>query len=351
MIEMVTGFIISFIITLFLLPVLIRFAVNRKIFVIRHFRSVHNNNVSSLGGVAIFAGVIFSLLFFSDLPGFREIKYYMAAGSFVFLVGLRDDIQNVKPAGKLLGQIIASFIITVPGRMRIEIFNDVFPSTVMSYYFSVLFTIFIIVWIINAYNFFDGIDMQATMLAIVIMIPSAIWFYKTNQFNFSLLLFATSAALMAFLFFNYYPSRIFMGDSGTVTIGFILAFSFIKFIYINDLPVLPVTRIGNPFVFGLLIMQLPLVDSVRVAVIRILRGRSPAVADKNHFHHLLLKTGWRQTAIAVFSTAYTLIVMILNYVLFTGNMTLYVILLINISLLFAVYLLIYRKLSMIKQGF
>jgi hypothetical protein len=95
-------------------------------------------------------------------------------------------------------------------------------------------------------------------------------------------------------------------------------------------------------------MQLPLVDSVRVVVIRILRGRSPAVADKNHFHHLLLKTGWSQTAIAVFSTAYTLIVMMLNYVLFTSDMTLYVILLINISLLIMVYLLIYRKLRIMK---
>jgi len=348
--AIIIGSVISFIITLFLLPVIIKIAVNKKLFVVKHYRKVHQQNTSSLGGIAIFSGVLFTMLFFSDFISFKEIRYYMAAGSFIFLVGLRDDLHQVKPSGKLLGQIVAALIIIFLGKIRIEYFDSWFEGFQLPYWGSVLLTIFIIIWFINAYNFFDGIDLQATMIAIVILIPAAFWFFLTAQYNFSLLLFSTSAALIAFLFFNYSPSKIFMGDTGTVTIGFITAFSFIKFVNLNNLENLSDFSFPHPFLFGLLIMQLPLADSIRVVIIRLIRKKSPFIADKNHFHHLLLKLKWNHPAIAVFSSLYTLIMMIINMLLFKYSINIWIISITNSMALLTLYSLIYRKIAIIKKS-
>jgi len=131
----------------------------------------------------------------------------------------------------------------------------------------------------------------------------------------------TTLPRLILLFFNYSPSKIFMGDTGTVTIGFITAFSFIKFTNLNNLENLSDFSFPHPFLLGLLIMQLPLADSIRVVTIRILRGKSPFIADKNHFHHLLLKLKWSHPFIAGFSSLYTLIMMIFNILLFKRGWT------------------------------
>ena len=144
--AIIIGSVISFIITLFLLPVIIRVAVNKKLFVVKHYRKVHQQNTSSLGGIAIFSGVLFAMLFFSDFISFKEIRYYLAAGSFIFLVGLRDDLHQVKPSGKLFGQIIAAVIIIFLGEIRIEYFDSWSDNFHLPYWGSVLLTIFIIIW-------------------------------------------------------------------------------------------------------------------------------------------------------------------------------------------------------------
>lgn len=349
MIEIIIGSLISFIITFFLLPILIRVAINKKIFVIRHYRTVHQQDTSSLGGIAIFSGVLFVMLFLSDFISIQEIKYYIAAGSFIFLVGLRDDLHHVKPLGKLFGQLIAAAIIIFLGKFRIESLDFIQSDNLFSYWPSVLLTFFIVVWFINAYNLFDGIDLQATLVAIVILIPTAAWFYLAKQSNFSLLLFATSAALIAFIFFNYSPSKIFMGDTGTVTIGFILAFSFIKFINLNNLTATSEIQIHHPFLFGLFVFQLPLFDSVRVGLVRILRKKSPFKADKNHFHHLLLSLNWSHHAIAIFSATYTLILIIINLLLFIYITNIWLIILVNLTIISLLYLNIIYRLKKIKH--
>ena len=341
MLQLFTGAFISFIITWFLLPVLIRFAEGRKLFVVRHYRNVHSKDVSSLGGIAIFTAVLFVILFFSE-RGFEEIKYYIAAAAFIFLVGLRDDLQEVKPAGKLFGQLVAAFLIAVPAKMNIGNLGGFFGIYELSYPLSVILTMLVIIWIINAYNFFDGIDMQAALFAIVIFAPSAFWFYRAAQYNFSLMLFATAASILAFLNFNKTPSKIFMGDTGTVTIGFIMAFAFVKFVKLNALNP---SGFHNAFFMGLTFVQLPLVDSLRVVLIRILRGRSPFVADKNHFHHLLLRLGWSHYKISFFTSAYSLLAMALNFYFFSFRYRTSLIVLVNILILGLLYFWVYFTLK------
>ena len=349
MIQIIIGSVISFVITILLLPILVRLAANKKIYVIRQYRKVHKQNTSSLGGIAIFAGVLFVLLFFSSFANLQDIKYYIAAGSFIFLVGLRDDLYEVKPINKLFGQIVAATIIIFLGKSRIEYFDLLTPDNQLSYWVSIVLSFIIIIWFINAYNFFDGIDLQATLIAIVVLFPSAIWFYLAAQYNLSLLLFATSTALIAFIFFNYHPSKIFMGDTGTATIGFVMAFMFIKFINLNHLESLSDIHVPYPFIFGLLILQLPLSDSLRVVIYRIIRKKSPTMADKNHLHHLLLLLNWNQEKIAGFSASYTLIIMIANLFLFIHHINIVLILILNLITISTLYFIIGMHLNHLKN--
>lgn len=343
MTQIVSGLILGFIITILLLPVLIHTAEEKNIFVARRFRDVHKTKVSALGGIAIFSSVFFVMLFFSEFESVRAIRYYIAAGFFIFLIGLRDDIKNVKPLGKLAGQIIAGLILIFPGGIRLEHFTFQNQIYLFPEWFSVIATLVIIIWFINAYNFFDGIDMQASLTAIAILIPYGIWYFLTEQFNFSLLLLSTSAALIAFFIYNYSPSKIFMGDTGTVSIGFIIAFSFLKFSNLNIDSDFEDMKISYPLFFGILSFQLPLADSIRVIITRILKGKNPLHADKNHFHHLLLKAGWNQQRIAFLSGFYTLFMIALNYILILVKISTLQLVFINILILLLLYVFVYYK--------
>ncbi len=345
MTNLIIGSVLSFAITLILMPFLIQFAAEKKIFVARQFRKVHSKDVSALGGIAIFAAVFFVMLFFSEFMDKKTIRYYLAAGSFIFLIGLRDDLRNVKPWIKLLGQSIAALIIIFPGDVRIDHIFLINGSIDLNLISSAVITLFIVILFINSYNFFDGIDMQASITAIAVMLPSGIWFYQMSQDNFGLLLISTSASLLAFLIFNYSPSRIFMGDTGTVTIGFILAFAFIKFSNMMIEADSPKPMIHFPLLFGLMAFQLPIFDAFRVVLWRVFKKRNPMQADKNHFHHLLLKAGWKQKQIAYLAGLYSLITLIINYNLFTKNISFYLLIAINILFLSALYAVIFYLLS------
>lgn len=343
MLELVFGPILSFAITLILLPIIIKIAANRNIVVVRQYRKVHIGNVSALGGIAIFAGVFFSMIFFSDFIDLKIIKYYIAAGSFIFLFGLRDDFKNSKPYEKLLGQISAALILIFLGGLKISqliLFNYII---ILPNWASVVLTVFIVIWFINAYNFFDGIDMQAALVALSFLLPSGIWFYFMGQYNFSLLLLSTSAALIAFLYYNNSPSKIFMGDAGTVSIGLILAFSFLKFTNLNQTDDFQDINIINPFLFGLLAFQLPLFDSIRVIIIRIFKGKNPTKADKTHFHHMLLANNWNHKEISWISSIYTLVTLLINYQIFKYNFNIYLIFSFNALALILLYYSTFKK--------
>lgn len=313
MTEILSGIFVSFVLTFLMLPILIRYASTRDIFVPRQFRSVHQSKVSALGGVAIFSGVFFSLIFFTDFESFATIRYYMAAGSFMFVLGLRDDIYNTSPTFKMLGQVIGSVIMVVLGDLRIRSFDFYTFHISFPYFWSIIISVLLIIWIVNAYNFFDGIDFQASVVAIILLIPIGMWFYFAHQDNFSLLLLATAAALFAFIIFNYSPAKIFMGDTGTMTIGFIIAVSLLKFENLNSLIEIDNINFPNAILMSLGALSLPLLDSVRVVLARIFRGKSPIAADKNHWHHLLLRLGFSQNRIAFWSGFYTLWLLASNY--------------------------------------
>jgi len=270
-----------------LLPILIKVAKANNLFVPKNYRRIHKSNVSALGGLAIFVSSTLSFLLFSDIINFPDYRYMIGSGLLMFALGFHDDLFEVNAHYKLLGQLLAVTLLVVFADVRIHYFQDIFnPSIGLS--IDNIITVSLMIVIINAYNLIDGIDMLAAMVGAVILGVLGLWFFNVGQYDYSLALLSLAGSLFAFMIFNFSPAKIFMGDTGTMTIGLIMAVALIKFDEIN-------TLIESDFKFehtyGMAFSFIALIfsDLVRVAIIRIYKGRSPFEADRNHIHHLLLR--------------------------------------------------------------
>jgi len=308
------GFAFSMVLTLLMLPPLIRVAKVRGLFVPTHYRKVHKDQVSALGGLAIFSSVIISFLLFVDAVNFPDIRYVTATGLLMFFVGLRDDFHPVSAPVKLLSQLLAVVVLVFFAKIQIDFFAHHIDG-VLGFYLDSFTTIFLMLWVINSFNFIDGIDLLASLYAFIVFVVLGIWFLLADQFDYSLLLMSLSGAFLAFMIFNYSPSKIFMGDTGTLSVGLLLAITLLKFDDVNSMiansPYQFYSAPGLAFGF----ISIPFVDSARVAIVRISRGVSPFQGDKNHIHHLFLRLGWSQNKVALFIGLILLIILGLNFLL------------------------------------
>jgi len=230
-------------------------------------------------------------------------------------LGLKDDLLILSPRKKLFGQIIAAMVLIVFTDTRIIGLSGLFGVSVMPYWLSVGFTLFVYILIINAYNLIDGVDGLAGSLALIASAAFAFIAIKTEDITMATTAVATVGALIPFLRLNLSKNKkIFMGDTGSMLVGFLVAFYSVRFIG---------TIQGNPTslffnsapVMALSIVFFPLLDTFRIFAIRLLIfKKSPFSADKNHLHHRFLDLGFshRQT---------TSFIVILNVMLITFSYT------------------------------
>ncbi len=263
-------------------------------------RKIHKKLTPSLGGVAIFAGCVIAALIWVKPEQWVEIRYFLIAQALIFFVGLRDDLVPLPPLSKLAGQVLASVILMLLMDVRLHSFHGIFGIQELPLWFSYLFTLFTIIVITNAFNLIDGLDGLAGLLALISAGTLGIWFLAAGDMPFAVFSFSLTGAVAAFLFFNWEPSKIFMGDTGALIIGFSLAVFVIVFIDSHT-----VHQPGNPVRFtsaasaGIGVMMVPLADTLRVFIIRVLNRQSPFKADKNHIHHILLRLGLSHSQAAV----------------------------------------------------
>lgn len=227
-----------------------------------------------------------------DFLAWPELKSIIGILFLTFFLGLCDDLVHVKPYVKLLGQTIAGslvfFLLDIKLDSSYGILGDFKIPALPSYFL----TVFVIIIITNSFNLIDGIDGLAGAFSITCLIFYGIWFYLTGDSQFALLCFSLSGAVIAFLIFNWEPSKIFMGDTGALLIGMMLSILTIHFIQANV--ILPSE---SPFKFqstistALAVIILPVVDTLRIIIIRLYNGVSPLSADKRHIHHCMIRLG------------------------------------------------------------
>lgn len=281
----------AFIITFLAIPSIIRVSVIKNLFDEPGERKSHTSSIPTLGGLAIFAGVVFSYTFWSTGLENTPTQYIISAIIVMFFIGIKDDIVELTANKKLYGQLFAAIIIVLFADIRITSLYGILGIYQIPYWISVLLSMFTILVVVNAYNLVDGIDGLAGGIGAIAAFTFGLWFYNYNQIGLCILAFALFSSLLAFLVYNFSPANIFMGDTGSLVVGLILAILTIYFVEMSfdALPYAFPFRSSPAMAIAILII--PLMDTLRIFIVRIMNRRSPFQADRNHIHHQLLDLG------------------------------------------------------------
>lgn len=313
-------------------------------------RKLHRRSIPTIGGILIFAGTILAYcLWFPSksewqigqapwtysadgqnitIPaGFwqigknqfvatalNEFKYLVACMFILFFLGLKDDIIGVAPTKKLVVHIVVGSILVLMADIRLTEFWGLFElEHKLPYLVSVPLSIFIYIVIVNAINLIDGIDGLAAGTGLIASMTLAFWFYRTGDVPLALLAVGLAGSLLGFLIYNWQPAKIFMGDSGSLIIGVVIYVLIMKMIeYPPDDRSEALMDVSKP-VLAMAILAYPLIDTLRVFIIRALSGRSPFSADKNHIHHKLLSLGLKHWQVSATLYVFTLFIILLTF--------------------------------------
>ncbi len=298
LLQVILPFITAFVVVYYAIPPLITIALEKKLQDTPDQRKLHEKITPTLGGVAIFAGIIISFTFWCDDTEFKFFKYTLISIIILFFSGIKDDIIGLSVSKRVVIHVVATILIIVFGDVKINDLNGIFGINEIGPYTSYLVTLVVITGITNAINLIDGLDGLAGGIGFIVSIVISIWFFVSGNYGMHAILgFAMCGALLAFLTFNFSPAKIFMGDTGALIVGFLISIMTVKFIDSNvflerayptpDQP-LSILKILSAPAVAIAILIVPIFDTLRVMILRIAKGKSPFNADRLHIHHLLV---------------------------------------------------------------
>lgn len=248
-------------------------------------RRMHKVPIPRMGGLAIFAGFLVSVLFFVPLG--TEFRSILIGALILVVLGIIDDIVSLKPKTKFAGQIIAALIPALSGVSIHGIVNPFVPGQYSTLgIFSIPLTVIWIVGITNAVNFIDGLDGLACGVSAIATVTMFIIAVLFGEIYIALMMAALAGACLGFLPYNMNPAKIFMGDTGSMFLGYILATVSIQGLF----KFYAVISFAVPFI----LLGLPIFDTGFAIVRRLLKGQSPLQADRGHVHHRLIDLGFDQ---------------------------------------------------------
>ncbi|WP_432713101.1 glycosyltransferase family 4 protein [Pedobacter sp.] len=291
-------YILSFFLVVFLLAAIIYLCNAYKIYDRNDSLKKNPKKISRLGGVALFMTFLSVNYIFNADPSFTATFYI--AFLMLFLLGLGDDLHNIKPYVKFFVQLIVAVLLVAFCQVNSQ------PELVQSMFWYPTFDtnlgIFVLVLSINAFNLIDGSDGLAAMLGLTINLFLTALLFRSGDVSNTLIGMSISGILSGFLFLNSSPAKVYMGDSGSTFIGLILG--------ILALRVLNLSRDTHSFpdnvpVLLLALFIVLLYDTFRVIFIRLRLGKSPFKGDQNHIHHRLKRYGLSDDQIAGLLTGFT----------------------------------------------
>ena len=285
------SFSISFAVVYFAVPKIITVAKTKKLFDVPTKRSANQEKIiPNLGGIAIFAGIYISTIICLEGLDATKIIGLLLVTVIMFLMGLQDDIIGLSAGKKLMGQLCVAMYLIIVCNIRLTNLHGIFGVNEINYGLSLVITLFAIIGLINAFNLIDGIDGLAAGIGTLISSVYGFLFLYFGQMEYAVVSFSISGALVSFFFFNVFGTnnKIFMGDTGSLTLGVLFA---ILTIWFNE--IIPTQGVNNLVwtspAISLAIMIVPVIDSLRIIYIRIMQGKSPFSPDMNHIHHQLIK--------------------------------------------------------------
>lgn len=275
------------------MPIVIRIA-KAKGFVVRpNKRMSHTGEVPNIGGLNICFSFLLTYLLF-EFDQMSQNQFFLIGLFAIMAVGFIDDVLVLTPLAKLLGETLAGIALIGFADIRITHLHGIFGIGEIGIIPSYILSLFILIAIINAVNLIDGIDGLASGLGILYCLFFAIYFGLVGERAWSFLAICMVGSLAVFFIFNVFGNRekIFMGDSGSLLLGYLLTAFVFHFCHINAYQQVPEIyhMVAAPSV-AICVLTIPIFDTIRVSLTRMKQHRSPFQPDKNHIHHLLLRTG------------------------------------------------------------
>ena len=328
-IFMLVALVVSVTIAMLVLPNILLISHKKKLFDMPDKRKVHHAPIPRLGGLSFFPVMLITmggLVLIYHLMGLSsgsmngEVPYEFLAllvGSMMlFLVGLADDLIGVGYKKKFLVQILAASLLVASG-VWIKSLDGLFGVYLVSPWFGMPFTVLIVVYVTNAINLIDGIDGLSSGLCAISLVALAGLHIWLHLFSFALLCIAALGVIIPFWFYNVFGNalrgrKLFMGDSGSLSLGYIISF---LMIHLSTVDVNPHVVSDYNMVFAFTTMLVPLLDVVRVVGHRLRTRKNPFLPDKSHIHHKLLRCGLRVRQVMVAICVLSLMFILLNVAL------------------------------------
>jgi UDP-N-acetylmuramyl pentapeptide phosphotransferase/UDP-N-acetylglucosamine-1-phosphate transferase len=326
------------------IPRIIYISKKKKIFDLPdNDRKVHSEVIPNLGGIAIYLGFSVIASLFVNSREFTKWNYIIAATLILFITGIKDDLINVNPSKKFIAQIAASVIVALLADIRLDNLHGFFGIYEMPYWMSLFITIMGLTFVSNAFNLIDGIDGLAATIAIICTLFLGIAFAVVHNYSAACISFSLMGAIAGFLRYNFQPARIFMGDSGSLVIGFTIA---VLSVLLTD----TVKHFEGNVLFHspkavllgtLSLLFLPVFDTFRVFITRIMKGHSPFRADRTHLHHYLLDLGFSHAKTVFILSVASLMIITVSFLVqdFSTGICLFVLLFDSFGLYSILYLM------------
>lgn len=284
---------------MFSVPSIISISHSKKLLDEPNHRTIHEIMTPRLGGIAIFAAFMSAITIFGQFEG--GVQHLLAGCVVVFFTGVKDDVLSVSAFKKFFVQLVATGIVMVMGDVRITSLQGFLGIYTLEEGVSFAFTFLVIIGITNAINLIDGLDgLAGTIILIISLCFGTFFFFYSIEYAY--VAFCLAGGVLGFLRYNLYKARIFMGDTGSLVSGFIIAVMSVKFLEINAVPSAPATAVAVLFI--------PVFDTLRSFTLRISNGRSPFSPDRNHLHHRFLAMGLPQVMVVVLMLLLNLLVVI-----------------------------------------
>jgi len=291
--KLFSAFLCAFLITYFSIPIIVRVSMAKNLFALPNRRTSHKHATPTLGGIAMFAGVLVTSLIFVNAKETITFQYVIVGSIVLFFFGIKDDLLPLSWKKKIMGEVFAAIFLIILGNFRITDLHGILGIHQISYFSSVMVTFIVMIGIVNAINLIDGIDGLAAGLSFMATCVFGVWFYLTGHEALAIIAISVTGMLLAYLGYNVFgtTNKIFMGDTGALLLGYMMTIFVIVFNQ-HNIVVESVWYVNNAPVISFAILFIPLFDTLRVMSIRILNGNSPFKADRKHIHHRILRLGF-----------------------------------------------------------
>jgi len=313
----VISIILTFISTIFILPNLIKLFIKYQVGDPMDNRRMHQKFTPTSGGIAVFIPTLISIsviALFLQIPDLWIIVFSIL---MVSLIGVYDDFSNLRALFKLVATCIPTVILISMTDIRIQGLYGLFGINELSLSSSNFLTFLVVLFLTNAFNLIDGVDGLLSSISSFVLFIFGTWFLLIGEYHYCLVSCTLLGGILGFLVFNWHPAKLFMGDSGSLGIGFTISILAIAFLQANEtIQADSIYKIKSPVSLVIALLILPIFDTLRVFTIRIFNKQSPFSPDKRHIHHYLnnLNFGHKKITLSLlyFSISAFVVILLFN---------------------------------------